>query len=528
MALNAVIGWLTREVIENAMVRLLSLLDPTGIMAVVNSILALYNAIQSFVQYVRQILEVVNTVLDGLGGIARGALEQAAGFLETGLVRILPIAIGFLANQVGLSGLGRRIGEMIETVRDYVNRGIDWLINGAIQLVQGLVDVSREAISTVRSWWQESVGFRTRNGEAHTIFYEERGGQHQLMIASNPVNARVFLQSVQVSNLTPEQQQYYQEALQIADNLERTPSDAAAVHNQMGRLALIIEMIYGAGAQAQANFGTQVNPFPLIWYKKPSINYSNIHLLVPTDHVVLANGSVLTPGQEYEYNINQFTTLDVSAEFQYLDPSWAPAWAPYGYTVVSVEGVLQAVGSRDVRRIQQSMENAQQFVLPNPAAAATVEARNRHHLAVATVSHYRTLLSTINALPNMTRIVIGVAPRNHVGLNTIVGPTILSGGFRRSSRSQTVYKDILVRAGLRETSWSADHVTDLYFSGPDTFDNLWMYEANTVQADVRVDLSLLGVDVASLPTEMQQYITNPITHPNFPRNQYFIVKGFRS
>ncbi|HMN31451.1 MAG TPA: hypothetical protein PKE45_25100 [Caldilineaceae bacterium] len=83
-------------------------------------------------------------MLDGLGGIARGALEQAAGFLENGLVRILPIAIGFLANQVGLSGLGRRIGEMIETVREYVNRGIDWLINTSINALNALLGRGEE------------------------------------------------------------------------------------------------------------------------------------------------------------------------------------------------------------------------------------------------------------------------------------------------------------------------------------------------------------------------------------------------
>jgi phage-related protein len=144
MVLNAVIGWLNRVIIERAVTRLLSMLDPSGIMAVVNSIIAIYNAIQSFVRYIRQILEVVNTAFEGLANIARGVIDQAAGFLESGLARILPIAIGFLANQVGLGGVGRRIGEMVETVREYVNRGLDWLIDRSIAAFNALMGRGEE------------------------------------------------------------------------------------------------------------------------------------------------------------------------------------------------------------------------------------------------------------------------------------------------------------------------------------------------------------------------------------------------
>lgn len=179
MVLDAVIGWLTQTIVEKAVIKVLSMLDPTGIMAVVNSIIAIYKAIQSFVRYVRQILETVNTVLDGVLGIARGVLDQAAGFLESGLVRILPIAIGFLANQVGLGGVGQRVGEMVEKVREFVNKGIDWLIDKGISAFNSLVGGGASGHQTLETFDAET--------ESHEIYVEDSAGSPTIMVASrNP------------------------------------------------------------------------------------------------------------------------------------------------------------------------------------------------------------------------------------------------------------------------------------------------------------------------------------------------------
>jgi hypothetical protein len=108
------------------------MLDPTGIMAVVNGFIAFYNAVQSFIRYLREMLEVVNSFVVGVAELARGNVTIAANFLESSLARAMPIAIGFLANQVGLSGIGRRIGEMIERVRALVDRALTWLVDRAV------------------------------------------------------------------------------------------------------------------------------------------------------------------------------------------------------------------------------------------------------------------------------------------------------------------------------------------------------------------------------------------------------------
>ena len=127
--LAGVASWISTEIIEAATEKVLSMLDPTGVMAVVNSFLAIYRAVQSFVQKLRQMLEIVSSVLDGVADIAKGVIAAAAKIVEAALANAVPIAIGFLANQVGLGKVGKRVAEMIGKVRATVTTAIDWLID---------------------------------------------------------------------------------------------------------------------------------------------------------------------------------------------------------------------------------------------------------------------------------------------------------------------------------------------------------------------------------------------------------------
>lgn len=197
---TGVIGWVTDRVITRATQWLLSLLDATGIMPVINTLIAVYNAIESFVQYLREILEVVSRVLDGVIGIAHGEIDEAAGFLERALGDSLPIAIGFLANQFGLGNIAERIQELIAPVQERINGAIDWLIDRAIRMGQALLDMARRGVSAVRGaaarlgqWWRERFGFRGADGQAHNLYFRGEARGAQLIVESDPEPFRDFV-----------------------------------------------------------------------------------------------------------------------------------------------------------------------------------------------------------------------------------------------------------------------------------------------------------------------------------------------
>jgi hypothetical protein len=209
--LDAVKNWVMEQIVNRIVTRLLSMLDPTGIMAVVNSAIAIYSAIQSFIKYMREMLEIVNSFVNGVADIAEGNVTTAANYLERTMARAMPVAIGFLANQVGLSGIGRRVGEMIERAREMVDQALTWLVNRAVDTGMNLIDrlMGRGGASTT-----SSADTRAQTGEESL---EERYG------AEKAGRIRAGLQAIETAEqpllnagtITQEQAQ------QVAENVKR-------------------------------------------------------------------------------------------------------------------------------------------------------------------------------------------------------------------------------------------------------------------------------------------------------------------
>ena len=184
IVLSQIQNWIMTRIIEQVTVKLLGMLDPTGIMAVVNSFIAFYRAVQSFIEKLREMLEIVNSFVAGVANIARGSIADAANYLENALARAIPVAIGFLANQVGLRGLGTRIGEMIASLREKINGAIDWLIDKALSVGGAILQAGRNAADTVLGWLGFRKKFTLPNGEKHEAYFENNTPQAKIIVAS--------------------------------------------------------------------------------------------------------------------------------------------------------------------------------------------------------------------------------------------------------------------------------------------------------------------------------------------------------
>jgi tRNA(Arg) A34 adenosine deaminase TadA len=132
--LGMVKDWIVGEIVEKATTKLLSMLDPTGIMAVVNSSIAFFKAVQSVIEYVREIMMIVNDYVTTLAAVAAGNVQAGAQKVEKGLASAVPVAIGFLANQVGLGNVPEELVKLIGELRALVDKAIEWLMRKAVDL----------------------------------------------------------------------------------------------------------------------------------------------------------------------------------------------------------------------------------------------------------------------------------------------------------------------------------------------------------------------------------------------------------
>lgn len=193
MVMEQIRNWIVTRIIQKVTVRLLSMLDPSGIMAVVNSFIAFYSAVQSFIEKMREMLEIVNSFVAGVANVAKGVIGQAANYLENALSDGIPVAISFLANQVGLRGLGSRVAGMIENARGYVNAAIDWLIDRALSAGSAFMEIGRSAVASVRDWWSQKRPVKMQDGSSHELYFSGTGPGARMMMASSPQTYEGYL-----------------------------------------------------------------------------------------------------------------------------------------------------------------------------------------------------------------------------------------------------------------------------------------------------------------------------------------------
>jgi len=202
---SGVTEFLMTQVVAFATRWLLSLVDVSGITPVINTLIAIYDAIQSFFRYLRQMLEVVNSVFEGLGEIARGVITRGANLVEASLARIVPIAIGFLADQIGLSGLPNQVRRVVSNIRAGVDRALEWIVDKVVNGITAVVGAVRSGVATVRSaisaaweWLTTRETFQTDDGEQHAIYLEGEGENAQVMMASTPAGIQASVNRITV------------------------------------------------------------------------------------------------------------------------------------------------------------------------------------------------------------------------------------------------------------------------------------------------------------------------------------------
>jgi hypothetical protein len=265
--LEMVKNWIMEKIIGAVVTKLLSMLDPTGIMAVINSCIAIYKAVQSFIKYITEMLKVVNSFVEGVLAIAEGNIKVGADALEGALGRAMPIVIGFLANQVGLGGIGQKIAEIIGAVRDLVDKALTWLVNKCVDTAFALIDkvisMGKSAVAAIKGWLGLEKKFTANDGKEHRVYMGGSESAPVLMVASNPTAFSSFLATVEISDTDPkkaEKTAAKAQATTLAGQIDAkkastTPGETpeakqAAVQALLNDLSTHTKLLFGDAAEA--------------------------------------------------------------------------------------------------------------------------------------------------------------------------------------------------------------------------------------------------------------------------------------
>ncbi len=134
VVIEGIKSFVTESIIKAGVTWIIGLLNPAG--AFIKACKAIYDVVMFFVERGSQIIALVNAVVDSVSAIADGAIGVAASAVENALSKALPVAISFLAALLGVTGISKKIQEIIKKVQAPVGKAIDWLINKAVSLVK--------------------------------------------------------------------------------------------------------------------------------------------------------------------------------------------------------------------------------------------------------------------------------------------------------------------------------------------------------------------------------------------------------
>jgi Domain of unknown function (DUF4157) len=176
---------------------------------IVRAIIGIYDTIVFFIQKAKQILEMIGNFLSSIGEIATGNIGAAAEALEKGLARALLLVINFLVRFLHLDGITAKIRAAIEKLRDKVDGALDrvaqWVVDkgkGVIAKLSGrqVGKFLGGAASKVKGALGSLFGIRKpvvlRTGEQHSLYFEPKGDQAVLTLASNPTPFNSFIDRI--------------------------------------------------------------------------------------------------------------------------------------------------------------------------------------------------------------------------------------------------------------------------------------------------------------------------------------------
>jgi DNA uptake protein ComE-like DNA-binding protein len=221
-ALGGIRDWIKKQVIFGAIEYILSLFSPVSGIAKIGKMI--YKIGKFIMERIRQIIDVLKAIVNSLSDIASGAIGSAIDWIEKTLGRLVPVAIGFLATLLNLSGISKVIRELLEKIRKPIHNALDKLIAkiaAKLAPMAGKVAAAGKTVATkakaaggavvkktkavagkLFEWWNVKKTFK-QGDETHKVYFKGKGKKATIMMASTPWTLQHYLASLKTRSPKP-------------------------------------------------------------------------------------------------------------------------------------------------------------------------------------------------------------------------------------------------------------------------------------------------------------------------------------
>jgi hypothetical protein len=182
--LTGIANWIATKVTEELAIMATAAAASGGLSEVLDVLRRVYKALVTAKRYARSILDMVHKGLDNVLDIAGGSVTKVGIEVHKLMKMGMPVVIGFLAEQVGLGGVGQALRDTIMKLRTNVDAGILWFIDKIKAGLEAIIGALKAGVAAVLDWWRERRNFKTAGGEPHSLYFRGDGPSAYLVVAS--------------------------------------------------------------------------------------------------------------------------------------------------------------------------------------------------------------------------------------------------------------------------------------------------------------------------------------------------------
>ncbi|HLK48646.1 MAG TPA: DUF4157 domain-containing protein [Bryobacteraceae bacterium] len=191
--LTGIAEWVTAKVLEELAVLAAAAAASGGLSEILDIIRRVYKVLVSIKRYLARILNMVNETLDSVIDLATGKWEPVGAKFEKILHRGMPVVIGFLAEQVGLGGIGQAMRDIVDKLREKVDAAILWLIDKIKAGLDWLIGLVKAGVQKLTEWWKKQIPLDAGDVK-HTLRFEGADEAAYLVVNPETKRLRVFVQ----------------------------------------------------------------------------------------------------------------------------------------------------------------------------------------------------------------------------------------------------------------------------------------------------------------------------------------------
>lgn len=226
--LQGVAEWIAGKVAEEIAIVAAAAAASGGLSEIVDIARRIYKVFKAVKRYAQQIIRMAISALDSASEIASGAIDKAGARVEGLMRRAMPIVIGFLAEQVGLGGVGKKIREIVDSIRKKVDEAILWLIDKVKAGIDAILRGIKAVAGAIADWWKTRVGFRSKGGESHTISTEGSAEAPAIFVESKKTAIDVAIGQITDGGLKSQAQDAKREVYKAIRDGKNAKDDAEA------------------------------------------------------------------------------------------------------------------------------------------------------------------------------------------------------------------------------------------------------------------------------------------------------------